>query len=139
MFRQAEASKQERYSNRSRHFFEYDPVPGARAASRLDVQSVSMEIAPADVFRRRDNLVTREIAGETIVVPISGELADLQRVYSLNPTGAFIWQHVNGDNTLDAIHRALVKDFKIGEKDAWADLAELVADLAQAALIEKVQ
>jgi hypothetical protein len=139
MFRQAAVSNQEPPSERSRHFAKYDPVPGARAASSLDVQSVSMEIAPADVFRRRDNLVTREIAGETIVVPISGELADLQRVYSLNPTGAFIWQHVNGDNTLDAIHRALVKDFKIGEKDAWADLAELVAELAQAALIEKVQ
>ena len=33
----------------------------------------------------------------------------------------------------------VTESFEIGEKDAWADLAELVTDLARASLIEKVQ
>lgn len=139
MFRQAEFSDHDCVTAQARHFAECGPRPDPRATNRHDVQSVSMDISPADVFRRRDNLVTREIAGETIIVPISGELADLQRVFSLNPTGAFIWQHVDGDNTLDGIHRALLDSFEIGETDAWADLAELVADLTEAGLVEKVQ
>ena len=108
-------------------------------ASRSNVQFVSMEVSPDDLYRCRENLVTREIAGETMIVPIGGQLADLQKAYSLNATGSFIWEHLDGNTSLDAIHRAVAKYFKIGNKDAWTDLAELVADLARAGLIEKAQ
>ncbi|GMQ76362.1 MAG: hypothetical protein BMS9Abin01_1636 [Gammaproteobacteria bacterium] len=111
----------------------------ARPASLPDVQSVSMDVFPADVYRCRDNLVTREIVGETIIVPVSGELADLQQVYSLNATGAFVWERLDGSTPLEIIHLAVTESFKVGKKDAWADLVELVTDLARAGLIEKVQ
>ncbi|GMQ77051.1 MAG: hypothetical protein BMS9Abin01_2360 [Gammaproteobacteria bacterium] len=111
----------------------------AHPASLPEVQSVSMDVFPSDVYRCRDNLVTREIVGETIIVPVSGELADLQKVYSLNTTGAFVWERLDGSASLEIIHQAVTKSFQVGKKDAWADLTELVTDLAQASLIEKVQ
>jgi hypothetical protein len=98
-----------------------------------------MDVSPGDVYQQRDNLVTREIVGETIIVPITGELADLQQVYSLNATGAFVWGRLDGSASLEIIHQALTRHFKVRKKDAWEDLVELVADLAQASLIEKVQ
>ena len=97
-----------------------------------------MDLLPGDVYRCRDNLVTREIVGETIVVPISGELADLQQVFSLNATGAFVWERLDGSRSLEFIHQAVTESFDVDKKEAWADLAELVADLAQASLIDKV-
>ena len=98
-----------------------------------------MDVSPGDVYRCCENLVTREIVGETIIVPISGQLADLQQVYSLNTTGGFVWDHLDGSASLEAIHTAVTANFKIGKKEAWSDLTELVADLAEAGLIEKVQ
>ena len=98
-----------------------------------------MNVSTGDVYRCRDNLVTREIVGETIIVPISGKLADLQQVYSLNATGAFVWERLDGSASLEIIHQAVTKHFEVREKDAWEDLVELVADLARASLIEKVQ
>jgi hypothetical protein len=98
-----------------------------------------MNVSTGDVYRCRDNLVTREIVGETIIVPITGELADLQQVYSLNATGAFVWQRLDGSASLKSIHQALTRHFEVRKKDAWEDLAELVTDLARASLIEKVQ
>ena len=103
-----------------------------------DVQSLRMDVSPGDVYRCCENLVTREIVGETIIVPISGQLADLQHVYSLNTTGGFIWGQLDGSASLEAIHKAVTVNFKIAKKEAWADLAELVADLAESGLIEKV-
>ena len=111
----------------------------ARPNSGPQVQSVSMNVSAGDVYRCRDNLVTREIVGETIIVPITGELADLQQVYSLNATGAFVWGRLDGSASLEIIHQALTRHFKVRKKDAWEDLVELVADLARASLIEKVQ
>ena len=98
-----------------------------------------MDVSPGDVYRCCENLVTREIVGETIIVPISGQLADLQQVYSLNTTGSFVWDRLDGSTSLELIHEAVIANFKIGKQEAWTDLAELVADLAEAGLIEKAQ
>ena len=107
-------------------------------ASRDDVQSRRMEISPEAVYRCRENLVTREIVGETIIVPISGQLADLQQVYSLNATGGFVWSRLDGNTSLEIIHKAVIAGFKVHKKEAWTDLSELVSDLSEAGLIEKV-
>ncbi len=139
MFRQAKVLDHEYFSEGKRYFIAHDSRLEARPASLPEVQSVSMDVFPADVYRCRDNLVTRKIVGETIIVPVSGELADLQKVYSLNTTGAFVWERLDGSTSLEIIHHAVTKSFQVGKKDAWADLAELVTDLARASLIEKVQ
>ena len=101
-------------------------------ASRDDVQSRRMEISPDDIYRCRENLVTREIVGETIIVPISGQLSDLQQVYSLNATGGFVWSRLDGSTSLEIIHKAVIASFKVRKKDAWTDLSELVSDRMQA-------
>jgi len=139
MFRQAKVSDNKYLPEGDRYFVVHSFRLEARPASLPEVQSVSMDVFPADVYRCRDNLVTREIVGETIIVPVSGELADLQKVYSLNATGAFVWERLDGSTPLEVIHQAVTEGFEVGKKDAWADLAELVTDLARAGLIEKVQ
>jgi len=97
-----------------------------------------MVVSPGDVYRCCDNLVTREIVGETIIVPVSGELGDLQRAYSLNATGAFVWKRLDGSTPLKSIQQAVSSHFTAGKKEAWADLAELITDLERAGLVERV-
>ncbi len=139
MFRQAKILNHEYLSEGGRYSVVDNHRLAAHPVSLPDVQSVSMNVSTGDVYRCRDNLVTREIVGETIIVPISGELADLQQVYSLNATGAFVWERIDGSASLKTIHQAVTKHFQVRKKDAWQDLVELVTDLAQASLIEKVQ
>lgn len=138
MFRQTKVLDYEYPSQGKRHCGVRGAHRAARAVSLPDVQSLTMDVSPGDVYRCRDKLVTREIVGETIIVPISGELADLQQVYSLNATGAFIWQQLDGVIELQSVHQALIENFSIKKNDAWADLRELVTDLVRAGLIEKV-
>ena len=102
------------------------------------VRTVSVEVSPKNVYRLRGNLVTRRIVGETIIVPISGDLANLQKVFSLNETGAFVWGRLDGRTSLDAICDALSHEFEVEESDAWEDVKALVEDLAEADLVEKV-
>lgn len=137
MFRQAKVLNHERIATRDQHFFVRNAHLPSRPADRHEDQTLSMDVSPGDVYRCRENLVTREIVGETIIVPITGELADLQQVYSLNATGAFVWARLDGNTTLETIRNALTEHFKVTKKAAWADLAELIADLAGAGLIEE--
>ena len=43
-------------------------------------------------FRKKGEYVARVIAGETIVVPIRGQVGDLEAIYNLNEVGSMIWE-----------------------------------------------
>jgi hypothetical protein len=87
------------------------------------------------VYRQSPAVATRDIAGEVLLVPVRGELAQLQRLFSLNAVGAFIWQQLDGKRDLAAIEHDLVERFEVSEEEARRDLVEYVEGLRQASLI----
>ena len=87
------------------------------------------------IFSRRREMVTREIAGEVILVPVSGELAQLQRIYVLNPVAAYIWSQLDGERDLEAIRRGLVDSFEVASPEAEADLVDYLGALEAAGLV----
>lgn len=87
------------------------------------------------VLAPREALVAREIAGEVILVPVRGKLAQLKRVFVLNPVGAHIWGRLDGERDLAAIHRGIVEAFEVTETEAEEDLFEFIASLEEANLV----
>lgn len=87
------------------------------------------------VYKREESVVTREIIGETILVPIRGNLADMQRIFTLNEVGAYIWEKLDGKTKLDEIHKGLEETFEVENKRAKHDLDEFITDLLEAELI----
>jgi hypothetical protein len=81
-------------------------------------------------------VVRREIAGETILVPVRGRAADMRRMYSLNPTAAFVWERCDGARTVDAILAELLGAFAVEPAVARADLAEFLAAAVAEGLLE---
>lgn len=94
---------------------------------------------PTDRFLRNENIVTREILGQTLLVPISAELADMDNIFTLNDTGAHVWHRLDGALTLAGIREAVVDAFDVSAEQAWRDIHALVEDLAGAGLICKVE
>ncbi len=90
------------------------------------------------IFRRSDSLVTRQIAGEALLVPMRGKLAQLQQLFVLNPVGAFIWQQLDGIRDVEAIHRGLLETFEVTAEEARDDLVEYLRVLRDAKLIVEV-
>jgi methyltransferase-like protein len=90
------------------------------------------------VYRKKDDLLTRRIAGETIVVPIRGKLADMQNIFAVNAVAEFIWERMDGQRTLDQIAREVAEHFEVGEGQARSDVLEFAGELNEAGLIEKM-
>jgi len=86
-------------------------------------------------FKQEDHVVTREIVGETILVPIRGKLADMQRIFTLNEVGAYIWTHLDGSRDLEEICQGLETKFDVRREQAESDLNEFVSELLEAELI----
>jgi hypothetical protein len=87
-------------------------------------------------FRSRaPSVVAREIAGETFLVPVCGNLADLQRVFVLNRVGGFIWERLDAAAGPAEIAAAVAERFDVDVATATADVARLVAELEAAGLV----
>lgn len=87
------------------------------------------------VYTKKESIVTRKIMDETILVPISGDVADMRRLFSLNPVGEFIWEQLDGKTTLKDIIKRLQDAFEVGDEIALADTTEFINDLLNANLI----
>jgi hypothetical protein len=80
-------------------------------------------------YRRDISIVSRQIAGETILVPIRQQAAEVNSIYMLNETAASAWALIDGQRTLSEVRDAIVVEYEVSEEEAERDLAELVAQL----------
>jgi len=86
--------------------------------------------------RKASSIVTREIAGETILVPIRQNVGDLESIYTLNETASRIWALIDGRRSLGDIRAALVARFEVEQAEAEQDLLEFVGQLQAAGALE---
>lgn len=94
-----------------------------------------MNAQPADVFRHADNIVTRKVMDETLLVPISGDLASMDNLYTLNETGAFIWQMLDGSRSVAEIAVLMAERYDAPAAEIEADVQETVGSLLEAKLL----
>jgi hypothetical protein len=100
-----------------------------------------MEMKPLleAVYAKEKDIVTRSVAGETILVPIRGRLADMQRLFALDDVGAFVWRRLEGRQTLGSICEGVVEEYAVDFHQAAADVREFVAQLLSAGLVALIE
>jgi hypothetical protein len=86
----------------------------------------------------RRSFVTREIAGETLIVPVTGHAMDLESIYVLNPVGSRIWQLLSSPTTADRIADIVADEFAVTPQHAAGDVAEFLDSLNTRGLIQEV-
>lgn len=86
-------------------------------------------------FARKGEFVARNIAGETILVPVRGRKGDLEAIYNLNGVAGFIWNSIDGRTTVRQLVGAVCSEFEVGRETAEAETLQFVAALQDADLI----
>ncbi len=87
------------------------------------------------VYRIKENIVTRQIAGETLLVPIYGDLANMEKIFTLDPVAAFIWENLDGEKSLEDIRDGVLDTFDVEKEQAETDMFEFIDELVEADLI----
>jgi hypothetical protein len=89
-------------------------------------------------YRKDPSIVSRQIAGETILVPIRRNVGDLESIYTLNETAALAWSLFDDQHSLAQICKQIVEEYEVSPEQAQADLLELVTQLSHIQAIEPV-
>jgi hypothetical protein len=85
---------------------------------------------------RSMSIVSREIAGETIVVPICRGVGDLDSVYTFNAVGTYLWRLLGESRTEQELAGWVAKNFAVSEDQALVDVRSFLADLGEVGLIK---
>jgi hypothetical protein len=89
-------------------------------------------------FAKDPSVVTREIAGEVILVPVRQAPREEATIYTLNEVSAFIWEQIDGQTPVAAIRDALVDEFEVKPEEAEADLVGFLQQLEQVGAVNEV-
>jgi hypothetical protein len=88
------------------------------------------------VYVRSQAVVSRRIAGETLIVPVRGKVGDLASIYSFNETGSLIWQRLESPKRLAELIDAVQQEYAIEREQAERDVKQFLSDTQSVGLIE---
>jgi hypothetical protein len=89
-------------------------------------------------FIKETDFVTRCVAGETIIVPIRGNVGDLNSIYTLNEVGTKIWELIDGKKSVSKIVEAVRNAYEVPLEEAEKDSVEFLNSLETAGLIRSI-
>jgi hypothetical protein len=95
-----------------------------------------MEGKLQSVYTRSDDIVSREIEGEVIIVPLVAGIGDAEdELYTLNETGKAIWNRLDGKKNLKEVAAELAEEFEAPLNEIETDVAGLISELVKRKMI----
>ena len=82
-----------------------------------------------------NGFVTRHVAGETIIVPVSSRVGDLDAIYTLNDVGSRVWTLVESPKSVAEIVSVLCEEYDASPDQITNDTVELLQQLEASGLI----
>lgn len=82
-------------------------------------------------FKKSQDIVYRKIAGESILIPIRKNVADMENIYTLNEVASRIWELIDGRKTAGDIKKIIISEFEIAEGQAQQDILDFLRQLEE--------
>ena len=98
-------------------------------AGNLPVRRIEM------IYKKAENIVARKIVDELLLVPVQGKLANMERVFTLNEVGEFIWDNLDGNTDTDGLVEKIVNEYDVDIDKARQDCEELLKEMLDAGVI----
>jgi hypothetical protein len=87
------------------------------------------------VVSHSPSIVTRKTGNEYVLVPVANNIADMDSVYTLNETGAFIWEQIDGKRTVGELIELLIQEYEIDSDLAGNDVFEFLGNMKKYLII----
>jgi hypothetical protein len=91
-----------------------------------------------ELYVRSDSVVSRVIAGETLIVPISKGVGDLASIYSLNSVASRIWEAISEPTSREDIVDRIAREFAADRRQIYGDVRAFLAEMESAGLVKMV-
>jgi hypothetical protein len=107
------------------------PVDAATQDPESQQQACAVE-----VYLRSNSVVSRRIAGETLIVPVRGKVGDLASIYSFNGSGTLLWESLASPQSFRDLVDIIDCEYAVEHEQAERDVRQFLNDAIGAGLIE---
>ena len=83
----------------------------------------------------KKELIKRQIAGDTVLVPVGRTVYDANGLFDLNELGSFIWDILPETSSAEAVLEAVLAEYEVDRETAEKDIAEFFARLEQLGIL----
>jgi Coenzyme PQQ synthesis protein D (PqqD) len=87
-------------------------------------------------FVRSRSVVSRIVAGETLIVPVRGKVGDLASIYSFNGSATLIWKLLESPKTFTELVDGVEGEYEVERERAEKDALQFLNDLLSVELIK---
>lgn len=75
----------------------------------------------------KTKFVARNVANELVLVPLTGNVAQMNEMFTLNETACFIWENCEKVNSSDEMCDLMLENFDVEASVALADIKNFLA------------
>jgi hypothetical protein len=87
-------------------------------------------------FVRNREVVSREIQGELVIVPIRSGVGDLNSLYTLNQVGSVLWDFMNEGHTIEEMVSRVCDEFEVSAIEALGDIENFLGAMLEERLVQ---
>ena len=97
------------------------------------------KVDPDAIYAPSEDIVTREIEGELIIVPLVSGIGDMEdELFTLNETGRAIWEKLDGKKSLKDVAEELSAEFEASSGEIETDVIGLAEELLKRRMLVEV-
>jgi hypothetical protein len=89
------------------------------------------------ILSHSKSVATTKTGNEYVLVPIANNIADMNSMYTLNETGAFIWEHIDGKNSVEKIISDLTKEYDVEYSTAYNDVFSFINEMENCLIVSE--
>jgi hypothetical protein len=89
-------------------------------------------------YQRNQDVVSRNIDGELVIVPIRSGVGDLNSLYTLNPVGCVLWEFMSESHSVPEMVQRVCNEFEVTEAQAQPDIESFLESLLAEQLVKPV-
>ena len=87
-------------------------------------------------YVRNQEVVSRQIEGELVIVPIRSGVGELNSLYTLNPVGSALWDFMTEGHTIAEMVNRICDEFEVSSSRAESDIQDFLDAMLEEELIQ---
>lgn len=91
------------------------------------------------LYRKNENIVSRRILDETILVPIRQSAGSQDSIFTLNETAALAWALLDKSGSIEEISAEIARQYEADPAAIQADITDLFENLTEINVLRKEQ
>ncbi len=88
-------------------------------------------------MKLKDGFILKNVAENYIVVPVEGELVDLNAMITTTETGALLWKLLENGADREELYKAITDEYDVDVETAKRDVEDFINQLFENKMLEE--